>query len=628
MTSELNVVFPVSRTTTLSFLDRVSSDDSQPRMVKNKRKKMKLVEYEKKRKWMDINTKAEMVKEFERGGITQIELATKYGTNRSSVSRLLKPAKKAKILKDAEGHGHRKELKIVRESKFDLISKGTVALQRRLQMMGIPCSQFQLRAYGRHFAKALGVNDFSASNGWLDSMMLRYNLRISQTTGKSDTVDPDVVQKFRDEIPVAIENFEKRNILNLDETSFFYRVFPRGTLCQRGEKTKHIEMSSKLRVTICLVVSMTGERFKPLVIGKSKSPRPFAGRNMSRLPCMYANQPSSWMTSEIFADYLTKMDKRFKRQKRKVLLFCDQAPVHKLPDDTVFTNITVQYLPASATSVLQPLDLGIIRSFKSAYKKLLLNDVAARVCEAAFSTIEEKKDLVQKKLQEITILRAMEMAKKSFDGIDKEWIVRCWGKAGFATNPSPVAIGDEQADVCATGSAIDTPDVIPIATEIGNIPEALAEFVSLADVTQWSQQEELTATVQQTDDAARDAIVNEIESQLQRGEDLNICSSDIASSSIRVEPRAQVSTVEEDVESEGSDDVIRVIKTVKVTKFPPTPGPLRQTSLLNFINGNPNNTQTVSSCPSPIAIEDVQSAQPVRTSVAMDLGSDPTDSSA
>jgi hypothetical protein len=52
---------------------------------------------------------------------------------------------------------------------------------------------------------------------------------------------------------------------------------------------------------------MTGkEKLKPIVIGKAKEPRFFRGRNP--LPIIYRNNNTSWMTTEIFIEFLRKFD--------------------------------------------------------------------------------------------------------------------------------------------------------------------------------------------------------------------------------------------------------------------------------------------------------------------------------
>ncbi len=53
-----------------------------------------------------------------------------------------------------------------------------------------------------------------------------------------------------------------------------------------------------------------------------------------------------------------------KRQNRKILLLADNAPTYLLDESIQLSNINVHFLPPNTTAHLQPLDAGIINSFK------------------------------------------------------------------------------------------------------------------------------------------------------------------------------------------------------------------------------------------------------------------------
>jgi hypothetical protein len=54
----------------------------------------------------------------------------------------------------------------------------------------------------------------------------------------------------------------------VDETGLFWKGVPNRSLVLQGEKCK-VGRLAKERITIALFCSVTGEKFKPLVIGKS-----------------------------------------------------------------------------------------------------------------------------------------------------------------------------------------------------------------------------------------------------------------------------------------------------------------------------------------------------------------------
>ncbi|GBL94746.1 hypothetical protein AVEN_244732-1 [Araneus ventricosus] len=55
------------------------------------------------------------------------------------------------------------------------------------------------------------------------------------------------------------------------------------------------------------------------------------------------------------------------------------------PDDLKLKNINLVFLPPNTTSMLQPLDQGIIRSFKVGYRKLLLRQLLSQICSCKSS---------------------------------------------------------------------------------------------------------------------------------------------------------------------------------------------------------------------------------------------------
>jgi hypothetical protein len=53
-----------------------------------------------------------------------------------------------------------------------------------------------------------------------------------------------------------------------------------------------------------------------------------------------------------------------RRQNRNILLLADNTPTHLMDETVLLSNIKVHFLPPNTTAHLQPLDAGIINSFK------------------------------------------------------------------------------------------------------------------------------------------------------------------------------------------------------------------------------------------------------------------------
>jgi len=72
------------------------------------------------------------------------------------------------------------------------------------------------------------------------------------------------------------------------------------------------------------------------------------------------------MNSNLFAEWVKGVDRKMRRQNRKILLFMDNASSHQELD---LANVKIVKLPAKSTSILQPMDQGIIQALKLKFYK-------------------------------------------------------------------------------------------------------------------------------------------------------------------------------------------------------------------------------------------------------------------
>ena len=69
------------------------------------------------------------------------------------------------------------------------------------------------------FAKTLGYNTFSASNGWFDQFKKRNNIAFRYICGESACVNKDTCDDWKRKLATLIKNYEPNNVFNSDETS-------------------------------------------------------------------------------------------------------------------------------------------------------------------------------------------------------------------------------------------------------------------------------------------------------------------------------------------------------------------------------------------------------------------------
>jgi len=81
------------------------------------------------------------------------------------------------------------------------------------------------------------------------------------------------------------------------------------------------------------------------------------------------------MNSKIFTNWLHEFDLMIEKQRRSILLFLDNSPVH--PSDIALKNITLKFFPSNSTALVQPFDQRVIRAFKAHYRQQLVQHIIA-----------------------------------------------------------------------------------------------------------------------------------------------------------------------------------------------------------------------------------------------------------
>ncbi|GES96226.1 tigger transposable element-derived protein 6-like [Rhizophagus clarus] len=84
------------------------------------------------------------------------------------------------------------------------------------------------------------------------------------------------------------------------------------------------------------------------------------------------------------------------------------------------THVEVAFLPPNTTSHLQPLDVGIIASFKNYYKR--------NYCHHVLELFEDGKDINKEK---INVKKAINYVSNAWNHVTKETIWNCWKKTGI-----------------------------------------------------------------------------------------------------------------------------------------------------------------------------------------------------
>jgi hypothetical protein len=111
-----------------------------------------------------------------------------------------------------------------------------------------------------------------------------------------------------------------------------------------------------------------------MLINQSLNPRCFKNIEKNNLPVFFRANKKAWMTQDLFKDWFYNCFipevEAFMSEKKlyfKALLIIDNASCHKV--ELNHPSVKVIYMPPNCTAVIQPLDQGVIQTFKLYYAR-------------------------------------------------------------------------------------------------------------------------------------------------------------------------------------------------------------------------------------------------------------------
>ena len=189
-----------------------------------------------------------------------------------------------------------------------------------------------------------------------------------------------VVNDFFENITSIYERLGLRgkpqNVFNVDETGFQTDIGSQMMFCKRGARNPHktVATSTKCMYTVQVCCSAVGEYLPMYVVYK--------GKHLYNTWCsggpkdvLYTCSDSGWMESQQFIEWFAKVfvAGTSSLDGAKLLIF-DGHSSHISPhvvELAVQNNIELLCLPAHTSSILQPLDVGVFKAVKSAWRKCL-----------------------------------------------------------------------------------------------------------------------------------------------------------------------------------------------------------------------------------------------------------------
>ncbi|XP_060819663.1 jerky protein homolog-like [Bombus pascuorum] len=236
--------------------------------------------------------------------------------------------------------------------------------------------------------KLNGSPDFHASYLWLDNFKFRYHLTENDVKKDLPIQNVATAETFKIHFKKLLKDgeFALENVYNVVYTVILWKAVPERTLIFSHAKKVGKQEMLEDHVTVLLCANATGcHKLPALIIGSVAETLRLYNMNTDAFSVIYRGNAHGWMNRNIFNEWYRNyfLQSVIKRQlkngrRQKTLLLLDNTKlIHDLNDlNGKDEFVTVTSIPLNISPLRQPMNCGIIASFKRKYRKELMQTLA------------------------------------------------------------------------------------------------------------------------------------------------------------------------------------------------------------------------------------------------------------
>jgi hypothetical protein len=146
---------------------------------------------------------------------TQEELATLYKIKQNTVSDILKKKEKwLSVNPDSEESNKQRE----KSTRFPQVEEALSLWTTNALAADLIINTDILREKAKFFAQQFEVNNFTASNGWINGFKERHNLKQYVKWGEAKSAPLETLEEEREILREIIKDYDLNDVFNCDET--------------------------------------------------------------------------------------------------------------------------------------------------------------------------------------------------------------------------------------------------------------------------------------------------------------------------------------------------------------------------------------------------------------------------
>ena len=185
-----------------------------------------------KRKAILLETKLNIL---EKAKLTSLgKLATQFGLSKSTVQGIVQS--KDSILEAIHNKGSEGKRSRIRASKFKHLEEALLEWFKNARSRNEQVSGVELKEQVQKVPKKLGVQNFAASNRWLDNFKHRHTIVFRRVQGEAAAINHESLETWKTQVLMnTLAEFAPNDVFNVDETAIFYHLLPNKTMTFKGE---------------------------------------------------------------------------------------------------------------------------------------------------------------------------------------------------------------------------------------------------------------------------------------------------------------------------------------------------------------------------------------------------------